>query len=139
MSAATVPGISSNGTECQQQRYRVSVATVPGVSSNGTGCQQYLERRGYGASNREQEAKEKLEKIRRTGKGNLNQAEEKLAAAKRNCAEILALHNGFETAMREAMEFIDLETGHIRAADEMEARGVMVLIDAAMKSPFSFL
>jgi hypothetical protein len=85
---------------------------------------QYLERRGYGAINREQEAKEKLEKIRRTGKGNLDQAEEKLAAAKRNCAETLALHDDFETAMREvmeAMEFIDLETGHIRTADEMEA------------------
>jgi hypothetical protein len=85
---------------------------------------QYLERRGYGAISREQEAKEKLEKIRRTGKGNLAQAEEKLAAARRNCAEVLALHDGFETAMREvmeAMEFVDLETGHIRSAEEMEA------------------
>jgi hypothetical protein len=85
---------------------------------------QYLERRGYGAINREQEAKEKLEKVRRTGKGNLDQAEEKLAAARRNCAEVLELHDGFETAMREvmeAMEFVDLKTGHIRSADEMEA------------------
>ncbi len=85
---------------------------------------QYLERRGYGAINREQEAKEKLEKIRRTGKGNLDRAEEKRAIAKRNCAETLALRDGFETAMREvmeAMEFIDLETGHIRIADEMAA------------------
>jgi hypothetical protein len=85
---------------------------------------QYLERRGYGAINREQEAEKKLKKIRETGKGNLDQAEEKLDVAKRNCAETLALHDGFETAMREvmdAMEFIDLETGHIRSADEMEA------------------
>jgi hypothetical protein len=85
---------------------------------------QYLERRGYGAINREQEAKEKLEKISRTGKGNLDQAEEKLAAARRNCAATLELHDGFETAMREvmeAMEFVDLKTGHIRSADEMEA------------------
>ena len=85
---------------------------------------QYLERRGYGAINREQEAEKKLMKIRETGKGNLDQAEEKLDVAKRNCAEVLALHDDFETAMREvmdAMEFIDLETGHIRSADEMEA------------------
>ena len=75
---------------------------------------QYLERRGYGAINREQEAKEKLEKIRRTGKGNLDQAEEKLAAAKRNCAETLALHDDFETAMREEMEAAIKE-----AADKM--------------------
>ena len=85
---------------------------------------QYLERRGYGAISREQEAEKKLEEIRRTGKGDLVQAEENLAAAKQNCAEILTLHDGFETAMREvmdAMEFVDLETGRIRNAEEMEA------------------
>jgi hypothetical protein len=84
---------------------------------------QYLERRAYGAISREQEAKAKLAKIRRTGKGNLDQSEEKLAAARRNCMEALELHDGFETAMREvmeAMEFVELNTGHIRSADEME-------------------
>jgi hypothetical protein len=84
---------------------------------------QYLERQGYGAISREQEAREKLEKIRRTGKGNLEQAEEELVSAKQKCVEALELHDGFETAMREvmeAMEFIDLETGRIRSAEEME-------------------
>jgi hypothetical protein len=85
---------------------------------------QYLERRGYGAISKEQEAKEKLEKIHRTGKGNLDQAQEKLGSSRKKCAEALELHDGFEKAMREvmeAMEFVDLETGHIRSADEMEA------------------
>lgn len=85
---------------------------------------QYLERRGYGAISREQEAAEKVEKIRKTGKGNLPQAEEKLDCARQKCAEALALHDDFETAMREvmeAMEFIDLKQGHIRTAQEMEA------------------
>ena len=85
---------------------------------------QHLERRGYGAISREQEAKDKMEKLRKTGKGNLAQAEEKLNSARQKCTETLALHDGFETAMREvmeAMEFIDLEAGHIRTAQEMEA------------------
>lgn len=85
---------------------------------------QYLERRGYGAISREQDAEARLEKICRTGKGNLDQAEEKLDSARQKCAEALELHDGFEKAMREvmeAMEFIDLETGRIRSADEMEA------------------
>lgn len=85
---------------------------------------QYLERRGYGAISREQEACENVEKTRRTGKGDLEKAEEKLSSARRKCAETLALHDGFESVMREvmeAMEFIDLETGHIRTAQEMEA------------------
>ncbi len=85
---------------------------------------QHLERRGYGAINREHETKEKLKKIRRTGKGNLDQAGEKLHSARQKCAEALELHDGFERAMREvmdAMEFVDLETGHIRSAEEMEA------------------
>lgn len=85
---------------------------------------QYLERRGYGVISREQEAEEQVEKIRKTGKGNLVQAEEKLSSARQKCTETLALHDGFESAMREvmeAMEFIDLEAGHIRTADEMEA------------------
>jgi len=85
---------------------------------------QYLERRGYGAISREQEAEEKVEKIRKTGKGNLAQAQEKLNTARQKCAETLSLHDGFESAMREAMEameFIDLSSGRIRTADEMEA------------------
>ena len=85
---------------------------------------QYFERRGYGAISREQEAEEKVEKIRKTDKGNLLQAEEKLNSARKKCTETLALHDGFESAMREvmeAMEFIDLEKGRIRTADEMEA------------------
>jgi len=84
---------------------------------------QHLERRGYGAISREQEAEDKVEKIRKTGKGNLAQAEEKLNSARQKCTETLALHDGFESAMREvmeAMEFVDLETGRIRTADEME-------------------
>lgn len=85
---------------------------------------QHLERRGYGAINREQEAGQKLKKIRRAGKGDLASAEEKLRTAHQKCGEALELHDGFETAMREAMEameFVDLETGRIRGADEMEA------------------
>lgn len=84
---------------------------------------QYLERRGYGAMSREQETADKVAKICQTGKGNLKQAEEKLSIARQKCAEKLALHDGFESAMRdamEAMEFIDLETGCIRTAGEME-------------------
>jgi len=85
---------------------------------------QHLERRGYGAITREQEAEEKVEKIRKTGKGNLEQAEQKLSSAREKCTEKLTLHDGFESAMREAMdamEFIDLDTGRIRTAEEMEA------------------
>lgn len=85
---------------------------------------QYLERRAYGAINREQDAKDKAEKKRVTGRGDLAKAEEQLEAARRKCAETLALHDAFESAMREvmdAMEFVDLATGRIRSADEMEA------------------
>lgn len=85
---------------------------------------QYLERRGYGSLSREQEAESRLDKIRETGKGSLDDAKEKLKSARQRCADTLELHDGFERAMREvmeAMEFVDLKTGCIRSADEMEA------------------
>jgi transposase len=85
---------------------------------------QYLERRGYGAISKEHEAKVRVEKIEQNEKGNLDKAKEKLELARQRCADALELHDGFEEAMREvmeAMEYIELDTGHIRSAAEMEA------------------
>jgi hypothetical protein len=85
---------------------------------------QYLERRGYGAITKVEEAGEKLAKMRRTGRGDLAEAEARLRAAREKCEKALELHDTFEAAMRdamEAMEFIDLATGSIRTAGGMEA------------------
>jgi hypothetical protein len=83
-----------------------------------------LEQRAYGAIVREQEAACKVEKLRRTGRG---EARQKLVAqrewARRQCTEALELHDRFEVAMaqvQEAMELIDLERGELRTAEQAQ-------------------
>jgi hypothetical protein len=84
-----------------------------------------LEQRAYGAIAREEEATCKVEKLRRTGRG---EARQKLIArrewARRQCTEALELHDRFERAMeqaQEAMELVDLERGELRSAEQAQA------------------
>ena len=90
-----------------------------------------LEQRGYGAIARAEEAEKKLRDVRRTGRGDRSKLGGAVGPALRKCNKVLALHDAFEEAMREvmeSMEFIDLVTGRIRTANEMESS-----IEAAAK------
>ena len=83
-----------------------------------------LEQRGYGAITRVEEAEKKLRDVRRTGRGNRAKLGSAVGRARKECNKALALHDAFEVAMREAMEameFVDLVTGCIRTASEMES------------------
>jgi hypothetical protein len=85
-----------------------------------------LEQRAYGAMTREEEAKQKLEQLRRTGRGDSRQ---KLIArmntAKKESDQAIERHDQFEGAMnktQEAMEFADLKTGTLRLPAQCETQ-----------------
>jgi hypothetical protein len=93
---------------------------------------QYLERRAYGSITKVDEAKRKLEKAQKKGRDDLSKLLEEVVKAEQSCTKVIELHDAFESAMREAvdaMEFVDLDTGRIRTAEEME----MLLKGAAEK------
>lgn len=83
-----------------------------------------LEQRAYAAIAKEEEARFKLERLRRTGTGKSRQTLViRLSWAKRNCKSKLELHDDFEKAMheaQEAMEWVDLEGGRLRTAQECQ-------------------
>jgi hypothetical protein len=84
---------------------------------------QHLERRAYGAITQLDEAQAKLEKAKKTGRGDRAKLRRALRNAQTHCDKMLKNHDDFEVAMREAMEameFIDLETGQIRTSEQME-------------------
>ncbi len=83
-----------------------------------------LEAKAYKEIGREMEAEERLERVRRTGKGSRAKMVNKLVWARRRCAAALALHDAFERAMNdvtEAMAFVDLDSARIRTPEEMES------------------
>lgn len=84
---------------------------------------QRLERRAYGAIAAEEEARQVLGEKRQQGK-DLRGCAQQLRRAQERCQKLLALHDAFERAARqaqEAMEFVDLHTGRRRSAPELEA------------------
>jgi hypothetical protein len=86
----------------------------------------WLEQRAYGAIAREEEAKQNLEQLRRTGRGaKRSKLTRRLAVASRQCQQAIELHDTFEKAMHkahEAMQVVDLKTGQLcTAAQSREA------------------
>ena len=82
-----------------------------------------LEQKAYGAIAREEELANKLDDVRRTGRGNRRSLLGKLANAKRKCADAIDRFDRFEQAVcqaDEAMAYIDLNTAELRSADEMK-------------------
>lgn len=82
-----------------------------------------LEQRGYNAIANIVEAEKKLGDIRRTGRGNRNERCGTLGGMNKKCNKLLRLHDAYEVAMREVievMEFVDVATGTIRTAKQME-------------------
>jgi len=84
-----------------------------------------LEQRAYGAIAREQEVMDKLSRLRRTGRGEpRGKLSGQLRWAELRCRDALELHDSFERAMhqaQEAMEFVDLEGGKLRTAEQAQA------------------
>ena len=82
-----------------------------------------LEQRAYGAITREQEAENKLQKIRAHDKLRRREQKRKLAQAHRECQKAIARYEVFEAALskaREALESIDLESGEWRTAEQAQ-------------------
>ncbi len=82
-----------------------------------------LEQRAYGAITAEFEAQKKLRKIRAHDKKRRREQKRKLAQAGRDCQEAIERYEVFDAAMnkaREAMDFIDLETGELRTGEQAQ-------------------
>ncbi|MCP5042674.1 MAG: hypothetical protein GY944_16745 [bacterium] len=83
-----------------------------------------LEAKAFKAIGREMEAEDRIEQVRRTGKGSRHKMANKLGWARRRCAAAVALHDDFERALNdvtEAMAFVDLDTARIRSPEQMES------------------
>jgi hypothetical protein len=85
----------------------------------------WLEQRAYGAIGLEDEANEKLEKLRSTGVGGeRSKLMGKRIVASRRCRRAIELHDRFEEAMgkaQEAMQIVDSKTGQLRTAEQCRA------------------
>jgi hypothetical protein len=97
-----------------------------------------LEQRAYGAIAREEEAKQNLNKLRKTGRGEKrSKLVRELVVASRRCRQAIELHDTFEEAMhmaQEAMEIVDLKGGQLRTAAQNQAAieqaaGIMMGLD----------
>ena len=86
-----------------------------------------LEQRAYGAIGREEEVEEALGKIRAKDPTRRLRQKRKIARARRECQQAMARFDAFEAAsaqVREAMEYVDLNTGELRCAEEVQNRVV---------------
>ncbi|MBU1235035.1 MAG: hypothetical protein KKD01_19675 [Proteobacteria bacterium] len=82
-----------------------------------------LEQKAYGAIHREMETEQAVDKASRKIGGNVRKAAGQLAPARKKCREAIERHDAFERAAKkssDAMEFVDLETGHLRNAEEIQ-------------------
>lgn len=82
-----------------------------------------LEQKALGAIHREMEAEQAVDKSSRKIGGNVRRAVGQRTSARRKCREAIERHDAFERAAKrsaDAMEFVDLETGHIRTEEAIE-------------------
>ena len=83
-----------------------------------------LERRAYGAMEREGEALGRLGKIRACDKARRRKAKHALRRARRECAEAIERFDAFEAAMdtlRGALECVDIATGELHRPEHVQA------------------
>ena len=83
-----------------------------------------LERRAYGAIEREGEALGRLGKIRACDKARRRKAKHALRRARRECAEAIERFDAFEAAMdtlRGALECVDIATGELHRPEHVQA------------------
>ncbi len=84
-----------------------------------------LEQRAYGAIGREEEVKKALGKIRVKDQTRRLRQKRKMARARGECQQAIARFDGFEAAstqVREALEYVDLNSGERRSAEEVQNR-----------------
>jgi len=81
-----------------------------------------LEQKAYGAIHLEMEAEQAVDKASRKIGGNVRKAAGQLASVRTKCREAIERFDAFDRAAQkasDAMEFVDLEKGHIRRAEEI--------------------
>ena len=82
-----------------------------------------LEQRAYAAIRREEEAQEALRKIRAEDQTRRRAQKQEITRARRECQQAIARFDAFEAAsaqVREAMEYVDLNTGELRSAEQVQ-------------------
>ena len=84
-----------------------------------------LEQRAYAAIGREEEAQQALGKIRAKDQKRRRRQKQKRARARRECQQAIACFDTFEAAsaqVREALEYVDLNTGEWRSGEDVQNR-----------------
>ncbi len=82
-----------------------------------------LEQRAYGAISDEEEARGALRKIRAREKDKRREHKRRLARARQHCEQAIERFDAFERAfeqVREAMEYVDLDSGQLRTGEEAQ-------------------
>ena len=107
-----------------------------------------LEQRAYAAITREQEATQKLGKIRAKQSTKRRSQRQKIIWAQRQCRQAIAQYDAFEQAMEqveEALSYVDLNTGALRAVGEVQslieqaATSITALEDAKCRKVATYL
>jgi hypothetical protein len=84
-----------------------------------------LQQRAYGAIGREEQARQNLQKLRSSGRGEKrSKLVGELAMATRRCQQAIQLYDNFEQAMhmaQEAMQIVDVQQGRLRTAEQSQA------------------
>jgi hypothetical protein len=84
-----------------------------------------LEKKAFGLIAQEQEFENKIEKTRRTGRGDRKKLASELGRVRRRCRLAIEMYDRFEQAVRqveEAMEFVDLNDLELRDAETMRVQ-----------------
>ena len=81
-----------------------------------------LEQRAYAAIAREQEAEQALRKIRAKHENRRREQKRKITKAREHCQQAMSRFDAFDGAMeqvREAMEYVDLDSGQLRSGEQI--------------------
>jgi len=82
-----------------------------------------LERSAYAAIRREEKAEQAIAKMKRFGRGNRRATFRELRAARKACEKAISKYDRLHVSVklaREALEFVDLETGQLREPQQMQ-------------------
>ncbi len=84
-----------------------------------------LEQRAYAAIAREQEAEQALRKIRVKHENRRREQKRRIAQARDHCQQAVSRFDAFDYALdqvREAMEYVDLDSGQLRSGEQVRRR-----------------
>jgi hypothetical protein len=107
-----------------------------------------LEQSAYKAIRREEELQAQLQRIRAKQRKRRRRQQHKIAWARRRCQQAIERYDDFEAALRqvqEALECVDLDSGHLRCGEEVKmmfeqaAQTIAIIDDARCRKVARYL